>query len=212
MLLSYVILALSASFAHLASAAPTDLVALGKNVAEPGTLLGRHYSVQDRRLARSSLPADTTASDNANTNAARRLVPYAKYLADRSDDVWLHVRERRADDPEDVNYLSDVSTYSAPRPFGPPTPPPAPVHRLLLPTLRPSLHPRTSPTLPQMASSPSPGRARRPNTRLRRRRRQRRSLARRGRRRRRVSLRPECPNQPVAAGHYIDLHHSIVRL
>ncbi|KAI0823857.1 hypothetical protein BC628DRAFT_484411 [Trametes gibbosa] len=128
MLLSYVILALSASFAPLAFARPMQLLDLAKATplggADPGSLLGRHYSVQDRRQLPSSFMPDAIPADHNASNAPRRLVPYAKYLADRSDDSWLRVRERRAGG--NVDYLSNVSTYSAPKPFTPPTPPPPP--------------------------------------------------------------------------------------
>ncbi|KAH9890501.1 hypothetical protein C8Q73DRAFT_792949 [Cubamyces lactineus] len=127
MLLSYVILAFSVSFTPLVLGRPSEgSSTLGSN-AEPGTLLGRRYLVSDRRPAPvSSSSLDATIPDEV-THAPRRLVPYPKYLADRSDDLWLRTRERRADDAAmDVNYLSDVQTYAPPKSFTPPPIPPAP--------------------------------------------------------------------------------------
>ncbi|KAH9857473.1 hypothetical protein C2E23DRAFT_881080 [Lenzites betulinus] len=129
MLLSYIILALSASFAPLASGRPAELSDAARaspmGGVEPGTLLGRPYSVQERRQLLSPSLSDAPTTEPYSSNAPRRLVPYAKFLADRSDDTWLRVRERRADDGN-VNYLSNVGTYSVPKPYAPPSPPPVP--------------------------------------------------------------------------------------
>lgn len=130
MLLSYIILALTASFAPAVLARPAELledVMPSNNEMVPNLLLGRHYSVQDRRQDLSPDLLAATRPDMSSTNTARRMVPYAKFLADRSEEPWLRMRERRSDAPdENVNYLSNVGTYSAPKPFVPPAPP-APV-------------------------------------------------------------------------------------
>ncbi|KAI0657178.1 hypothetical protein C8Q70DRAFT_294417 [Cubamyces menziesii] len=148
MLLSYVILALSASFAPLALGRPSTGSPTLDSSAEPGTLLGRRYLVSDRRTVPSS-PLDATAPDEV-AHAPRRLVPYPKYLADRSDDLWLRMRERRADDAAmDVNYLSDVRTYAPPKPFTPPPPPPPP-------SIPPPPPPPVIAARPQPVASPVP--------------------------------------------------------
>ncbi|KAI9069476.1 hypothetical protein FKP32DRAFT_67033 [Trametes sanguinea] len=127
MLLSYIILAISVTFAPLALGLPAGSSAVD-GAPEPGTLLGRRYLIQDRRAA--AIPTSSfggTGSHDQSANVPRRLVPYAKYLADRSDDTWVRVRERRADDPDaNVNYLSNVGTYAPPRPPTPPIPGPPP--------------------------------------------------------------------------------------
>ncbi|OSD02130.1 hypothetical protein PYCCODRAFT_443424 [Trametes coccinea BRFM310] len=127
MLLSYLILAISVTFAPLTLGLPASSSAVD-GASEPGTLLGRHYLIQDRRQA--ALPTsyvDGIDSRTQSTNVPRRLVPYAKYLADRSDESWVRVRQRRADDPDaNVNYLSNVGTYAPPRPPAPPIPGPPP--------------------------------------------------------------------------------------
>lgn len=130
MLFTYIILGLSVSFAPLASGLPASLDrSVPAASAEPASLLGRQYSVQDRRqdISPDLLVASRPNSDS--TDVARRLVPYAKFLADRSDESWLRMRERRADDADgNVNYLSNVSAYSPPKPFAPPPPPSVTVH------------------------------------------------------------------------------------
>ncbi|KAI0333126.1 hypothetical protein GY45DRAFT_351133 [Cubamyces sp. BRFM 1775] len=146
MLLSYVILALSTSFAPLALGRPSAGSSTLDSSAEPGTLLGRHYLVQDRRVVPSASTSDASVPYDV-THAPRRLVPYPKYLADRSDNLWLRMRERRADDAVmDVNYLSDVRTYAPPKPFTPPPPPP----------IQPPPPPPVIPARPQPVASAAP--------------------------------------------------------
>ncbi|OJT02026.1 hypothetical protein TRAPUB_7560 [Trametes pubescens] len=154
-------LALTASFAPAALGRPTQLLeefmspAISPaNELAPNSLLGRHYSVQDRRQDLSPNLLAATHPDTSSSNTARRLVPYAKFLADRSDEPWLRLRERRSDDMDgNVNYLSNVGTYSAPKPFVPPAPPvPAPPPAV---TVRPPPT-VTPPTLPSAATTRVP--------------------------------------------------------
>ncbi|KAI0668345.1 hypothetical protein C8Q78DRAFT_253330 [Trametes maxima] len=130
MLLTYVILALSASFVPLVSAVPMSPLDLVRTMpiapTEPGSLLGRHYSVQDRARAVSAVDfADAAYLDDHPANIPRRIQPFPKYVADRSDDSWMHVRERRAESTpvQDVNYLSHAGPYMAPQPYVSPSPP-----------------------------------------------------------------------------------------
>ncbi|KAI0781524.1 hypothetical protein BD413DRAFT_31921 [Trametes elegans] len=126
MLLSYIIIALSASFTSLVSGHPMgSLDELAARSPEPATLLGRHYQERSEPLTPTDAPS-VASSDEHPTNLPRRLVPFPKYVADRSEDSWARMRERRADAASmGINYLSNVGPYSPPRPYNPPNPPAA---------------------------------------------------------------------------------------
>ncbi|TBU29325.1 hypothetical protein BD311DRAFT_278140 [Dichomitus squalens] len=137
MLLSYLIIALSVLFAPLAygrpAPAPSHQIRHPAPQVEPKTLLGRHYLIHEHReVAHTHIVHSNTGSSRAQQPSRRSKVkqPFAKYIADRSGDIWLH--ERRAPVPvliaqaepdmDDNNYVSHVGPYAyEPAPPPPPT-------------------------------------------------------------------------------------------
>lgn len=76
-----------------------------RSFLEPGTLLGRRYSVQNHGFA--STPAQPSPRYFANHQVSRRRpMPFPKYLAERA--VAVHAR---AEEHSDVNYVSYVGAH-----------------------------------------------------------------------------------------------------
>ena len=139
MLLSHLIIALSLLFVPLAVGRPASTPSHNSSPpsasSEPNALLGRHYLVHEHREAAytRSVPATKASPDAQRT--PRHMKPFARYIADRSGDTWMH-ESRRApipiliprapadDEPRRkyVNYVSHVGPFA----YDPPPPPPLP--------------------------------------------------------------------------------------
>ena len=169
MVLPYLIITLSLFCVPLAlgrpASAPTRKVYQPAARAEPNALLGRHYLVHDHRDASRpriyTFPISATAATPRPQQAPRRRQPFAKYLADRSGDMWVHERPReyapilkpRVVDEEDeeatmkyVNYVSHVGPFA----YEPPAAPPPAAS-----TVTVTVSSQPSPTLVDYAVEPS---------------------------------------------------------
>ena len=130
MLMSYLIIALSITStlvsglpagSHLPAEDPDRLSAF----SEPGTLRGRHYTLLSHRAASHEPhngPASPAAADEEGPSHIARAMPFPKYVADRSEDAWLHTHARRAHgdaaspspfSPDaEPNYVSHVGPFA----------------------------------------------------------------------------------------------------
>lgn len=156
MLLSYLMIALSVSFAPLAQGRPAGTPAApinsGHASTEPGTLLGRPYSIQERRdsshvrLPRAPYAGYARPDGYRTAESPRRSKPYAKYLADRADDAWVHEHEHEHGRRADAGAPNYVSYVGAPPP--PPVEPAKPVPAFV------DAVPPTAPAAPVEPSNP----------------------------------------------------------
>lgn len=118
MLLSHLIIALSVAFASVVQARPSrppaSSVDSSRPTAEPGTLLGRRYVVQEHREP-TRLPRAASAryAGYDTAEAPRHVKPFAQYLAERG------LRADSSNVPPAPNYVSHVGPMPPGQPVGP---------------------------------------------------------------------------------------------